>query len=95
MVANIYDGMEQYGSGYSHWANVLLLQLKGIKEVHVNDATLSREKIVSACTWGELIAYHREIPMSELYTSKGLYVCGNGACSPNIESISDLKRALF
>jgi len=95
MVSNVYEGMEQYGSGYSHWANVLLLQLKGIKEVHVNDATLSRAEIVSTCTWGELIAYHREIPMSELYTSKGLYVCGNGTCSPNIESIPALKKALF
>ncbi|HBW85353.1 MAG TPA: thioredoxin domain-containing protein [Crocinitomicaceae bacterium] len=95
MVSNVYEGMEQYGSGYSHWANVLLLQLKGIKEVHVNDATLSRAEIVSTCTWGELIAYHREIPMSELYSSKGLYVCGNGICSPNIESIPALKKALF
>ncbi|MFM7636847.1 MAG: thioredoxin domain-containing protein [Crocinitomicaceae bacterium] len=94
MVSNVYEGLEQYGSGYSHWANVLLLQLKGIKEVHVNEATFSRAKIFSTCTWGELIAYHREIPMSELYTSKGLYVCGNGTCSPNIESIQDLKKAL-
>ena len=94
MVANIYDGMEQYGSGYSHWANVLLLQLRGINEVHVNESELTREEIVSNCSWGELIAYHRTIPMSINYKEKGVFVCGNGSCSASIQNIQELKNQL-
>ena len=94
MVANIYDGMEQYGSGYSHWANVLLLQLSGINEVHVNESELTREEIASNCSWRELIAYHRTIPMSMNYKEKGVFVCGNGSCSASIQNIQELKNQL-
>ena len=35
MVANVYDGMEQYGSGYSNWANLLMNYIQPFAEVSI------------------------------------------------------------
>ena len=35
MLANVYDGMETYGSGYSNWAHLLLEMNQGLAEVHL------------------------------------------------------------
>ena len=94
MVSNVYDMMDQYGAGYSHWANVLLLQLKGIREIHVNDSEITTSQIFSIATWKDLIMYHREIPLSSEYKEKGIYICGNGQCLPRIDDFKELERSL-
>ena len=35
MIANVYDGMEHYGSGYSHWANAMLHFIQPFAEVAI------------------------------------------------------------
>lgn len=35
MIANVYDGMEHYGSGYSNWANVLMNFIQPFAEVSI------------------------------------------------------------
>lgn len=35
MIANVYDGMEHYGSGYSNWANVLMNYIQPFAEVSI------------------------------------------------------------
>lgn len=35
MIANVYDGMEHYGSGYSNWANVMLHFIQPFAEVSI------------------------------------------------------------
>jgi uncharacterized protein YyaL (SSP411 family) len=35
MLANVYDGMEMYGSGYSNWALLLLQVLDSIEEIEI------------------------------------------------------------
>ena len=35
MIANVYDGMEQYGSGYSNWANVMMNYIQPFVEVSI------------------------------------------------------------
>ncbi len=86
MLANMYDGMETYGSGYSNWAHLLLEMNQGLTEVHLMDVQTS--EIVS---WPEnaLLSYHKEIPMSASY-AMGIFVCAKGTCYP---ALSTLKAA--
>ena len=35
MIANVYDGMEQYGSGYSNWANGMMNFIQPFAEVSI------------------------------------------------------------
>ena len=86
MLANMYDGMETYGSGYSNWAHLLLEINQGLAEVHLIE--VETNEIVS---WPEnvLLSYHKEIPMSASY-SPGIFVCAKGTCYP---ALSTLKAA--
>ena len=86
MLANMYDGMETYGSGYSNWAHLLLEMNQGLPEVHLMEVQTS--EIVS---WPEnaLLSYHKEIPMSASY-AMGIFVCAKGTCYP---ALSTLKAA--
>lgn len=86
MLANMYDGMETYGSGYSNWAHLLLDMNQGLAEVHIMEVQ-THETV----TWPEntLLSYHKEIPMSASY-APGIYVCTKGTCYP---ALSTLKAA--
>jgi hypothetical protein len=86
MLANMYDGMETYGSGYSNWAHLLLEMNQGLAEVHLMEVQTG--EIVN---WPDhaLLSYHKEIPMSESYAT-GIYVCAKGTCYP---ALSTLKAA--
>ncbi len=86
MLANMYDGMETYGSGYSNWAHLLLEMNQGLAEVHLMEVQTS--EIVS---WPDnvLLSHHKEIPMSASYAS-GIFVCAKGTCYP---ALSTLKAA--
>lgn len=86
MLANMYDGMETYGSGYSNWAQLLLEMNQGLVEVHLMEAETS--EIV---TWPEntLLSFHKELPMSASY-ARGIFVCAKGTCYP---ALSTLKAA--
>ena len=35
MLANVYDGMEMYGSGYSNWALLLLQLIDSMEEIEI------------------------------------------------------------
>lgn len=84
MLANMYDGMETYGSGYSNWAHLLLEMNQGLAEVHLMEVKTS--EIV---TWPEnaLLSYHKEIPMSASY-ARGIFVCAKGTCYPALNTLT-------
>jgi len=90
MLANMYDGMETYGSGYSNWAKLLLEMNQGLIEVHLLNVQ-SNEVI----TWPEncLISYHKEIPMSTSY-STGIFVCAKGTCYPALSTLNAAKKRI-
>jgi uncharacterized protein YyaL (SSP411 family) len=90
MLANMYDGMETYGSGYSNWAKLLLEMNQGLIEVHLLNVQ-SNEVI----TWPEncLISYHKEIPMSTSY-STGIFVCAKGTCYPALSTLNAAKKLI-
>lgn len=83
MLANVYDGMEQYGSGYSNWGMILLHELFGLAEVVTKERddafTLQKQGvplILSARVDADLplTASKIDIPEDEIM------VCFEGAC---------------
>jgi uncharacterized protein YyaL (SSP411 family) len=90
MLANMYDGMETYGSGYSNWAQLLLEMSQGLTEVHLIEHS-SKEQI----TWPMncLISYHTEVPMSASYSS-GIFVCAKGTCYPALPTLNAAKKLI-
>ncbi len=96
MLANVYDGMEQYGAAYSNWALLLLRHLKGNEVINCidldeNDAT----KMLGMIHYTTLISFHPELPISSEYKTKGIYYCANGICHPGISDLHKLKKILL
>jgi uncharacterized protein YyaL (SSP411 family) len=90
MLANMYDGMETYGSGYSNWAQLLLEMNQGLTEVHIMEVQTS--EIV---TWPEntLLSFHKELPMSASY-ALGIFVCAKGTCYPKLSTLIEVKNLI-
>jgi hypothetical protein len=95
MLANVYDGMEMYGSGYSNWAQLLNHEVFGLYEFVVITSTGS----VTATNSDSIIAeiQSRNLPKILLARSDGkstlpifdekdpgketlIYVCKEGTC---------------
>jgi uncharacterized protein YyaL (SSP411 family) len=101
MLMNIYDGMEQYGSGYSGWGSLLLqftcasFQL-AIVGVNVQDQkqTLLKEYLPNTlfCGGSDL-----SLPILEdktLTEKTMLYVCTDGACLMPTEHLDEVRKQL-
>ena len=85
MLANVYEGMEFYGSGYSNWGQLLLEILNEPIEINLVDMEFEREEILPFIGENVVISYHREIPMSINYEKQGIYICHKGRClSPEV-----------
>jgi len=95
MLANVYDGMEQYGSGYSNWGLLLLRLLKGVVEiVSIDSSQEHQHAIASQLNSFTLATFHLEIPNSENHKNDGIYVCKKGVCFPPIHELNELKNLL-
>ena len=93
MLANVYEGMEFYGSGYSNWGQLLLDILEETVEINVIDMDFEREEILPFIQENVVISYHREVPMSIHYEKQGIYICHNGRClTPEVDFVGALKR---
>jgi hypothetical protein len=93
MLANVYEGMEFYGSGYSNWGQLLLEILEETVEINVIDMDFEREEILPFIQENVIISYHREIPMSIHYEKQGIYICHKGRClAPEVGFEDALKR---
>ncbi|MBM3184841.1 MAG: thioredoxin domain-containing protein [Bacteroidetes bacterium] len=80
MLANVYEGMEYYGSGYSNWGQLLLEILNEPIEINLVDMEFEREEILPFIGENVVISYHREVPMSINYEKQGIYICHKGRC---------------
>ncbi len=95
MLANVYDGMEQYGSGYSNWGLLLLRLLKGMVEIVAIESTSETQKAIATQLNSFILAtFHLEIPNAENHKSDGIYVCKKGVCFPPIKTSSELVNLL-
>jgi uncharacterized protein YyaL (SSP411 family) len=95
MLANVYDGMEQYGSGFSNWGVLLLRMINGLTEINsIGKNTINSDSISTILNQYTLISYHKELPISKEYKNDGVYVCTKGICHPVISEYSKLKVLL-
>ena len=93
MLANVYEGMEFYGSGYSNWGQLLLDILEETVEINVIDMDFEREEILPFLQENVVISFHKEIPMTKIYEKQGIYICHKGRClAPEVDFVGALKR---
>ncbi len=87
MIANVYDGMEQYGSGYSNWANGMMNFIQPFAEVTITGPNWkeNRKKISSiyfpnGILMGGSIS-NLSILKGQISTTKNqLFVCHDNHC---------------
>lgn len=99
MLANVYDGMEQYGSGYSNWGMLLLHEIYGLAEVvspnNTNDPwTLNKAGVPFVLT----AKVDKDLPMTadKAGTSNNdIMVCFEGACQLPTNDWEVAKRQVF
>lgn len=87
MLMNVYHGMENYGSGYSNWAIVLMNFLDGIKEVCItgpnwkkNLLKVNQYYLPNVIFSGGTISNLPSLKGKNL-TTDAFYVCQNKTCS--------------
>jgi uncharacterized protein YyaL (SSP411 family) len=80
MLANVYEGMEFYGSGYSNWGQLLLEILEEPIEINVVEMKFEREQILPFIRENVVLSFHKEISMSRNYDKQGIYICHKGRC---------------
>lgn len=101
MLANIYEGMENYGSGYSNWGILLLKQTGPFMQLVVTGDTskeVQRELTHSFLPDVQIAVQHSEqIPLT---AGKGrgavpsFYLCIDATCSMPYDNFSDAVRAI-
>jgi uncharacterized protein YyaL (SSP411 family) len=91
MLANVYEGMELYGSGYSNWGLLLIDILEEPIEINVVGMKLERTDYLKLIGDRSIVSFHQEIPMTEAYKNPGIYFCSKGTC---FEPKNNLNEAL-
>lgn len=97
MLANIYDGMEMYGSGYSNWALLLNRFVFGTYEMVVSgpDARQVSLEIQKSEVPEVVIAGAEDLSELPIFEEKQaqentlIYVCTEGTCQLPTESITE------
>jgi uncharacterized protein len=96
MLANIYEGMEQYGSGYSNWASVLLNFIKPYYEVCITgiDALSQRKELAKNYLPNVLIAggTTENLPILKhrmLENETKLFVCNDSNCLAPVNQVQE------
>ena len=87
MLANVYEGMEHYGSGYSNWGNLLFEVMDDFKEVNIVSMHLPMKDYLPLISEKSLVSYHTEIPMTTSYTKSGIYICHKGTCQAPLSAV--------
>ncbi len=96
-LANMYDGMEMYGSGYSNWGILLLNNINPFYEVVISDNNVIEERLkwLKEYTPNTLTAYYSEIiPLGKFKQQKEqtlYYVCSEKiGCLPPMNTLNDV-----
>lgn len=97
MLANIYDGMEMHGSGYSNWAILLEHEVYSMYElVCVGPERKKMAQELQALAMPKSLIVYSDDSMSELPLFDGrisdenkIYVCIDGACLTPVSSVTE------
>lgn len=101
MLMNVYDGMENYGSGYSNWALCLMNFLDSIQEVSItgpkweaNLREIAKNYLPNVLFSGGIKSNLSQLKDKDL--SKDLfYVCENKTCSLPEQNVASFIKGLI
>lgn len=101
MLANVYDGMEQYGSGYSNWAMLLLHEIFGIAEIvampEVENFKILRQEKISFSLYARF-TQGAEIPMTQIKANakpNEIMVCFEGTCKLPTSDLEEARKQVI
>jgi uncharacterized protein YyaL (SSP411 family) len=86
MLANVYDGMEMYGSGYSNWGMILIHEVYSLYEVVAMSNTDALEEIQTSRLQSILVAKQTKNSTLPIFSDKKgakedqYFVCVEGTC---------------
>lgn len=96
MLANVYDGMEQYGSGYSNWAKLLNYMVNGFYEIVCTGekAQDNALKLYAAGISNSIIVWNSsesELPIfaDKSSANSAIYICKEGVCHAPFNDVTD------
>ena len=101
MLMNIYDGMEQYGSGYSGWGSLLLqftcpsFQLAMVgNDVHEMHQALLKDYLPHAIFCGGSDLSVPVLQDKSITDETMVYVCTDGACLMPTSKLDEVRKQL-
>ncbi|MCE3296842.1 MAG: hypothetical protein K0R65_2556 [Crocinitomicaceae bacterium] len=101
MLMNVYEGMEQYGSGYSNWAIALMHFLDNLKDISITGKNWKENlrEIASAYLPGTLLSGGTQSSLPHL-AGKDLsldcfYICENNTCSLPETKLEKFRESIF
>jgi uncharacterized protein YyaL (SSP411 family) len=96
MLANVYDGMEMYGSGYSNWGQLLLYSTEPFFEAMVVGEDYQEKLIQLQKHFLPAVIFaggkNPTLPMvqeKQPFDSTWYYICSGNTCSPPTEDLDD------
>lgn len=99
MLGNVYDGMEQYGSGYSNWGVLLLHEIYGLADVvampKVEDFTTLRSQKIPFALYAR---FNNKIPMTKVKEDADdnqVFVCFEGACKLPTSDLTEVRNQVI
>jgi len=99
MLGNVYEGMEQYGSGYSNWGMLLLHEVYGLADVvampKVADFTTVRNQKIPFALYAK---FDRAIPMTKVKEDaeeNQIFVCFEGACKLPTSDLDEVRNQVI
>ena len=102
MLANIYDGMEMYGSGYSNWGSLLLYSVSNYYQVSIIgiEAQEMNFKLQKNYLPHVLFAGGNDLKLPVLADKKNenetiIYVCYDGTCLSPVKNIEEVIRLVI
>ena len=102
MLANVYDGMEMYGSGYSNWGMLLLHEVYGLYEfVCTGEHNLKNTRSLQSSSLPESIIVseelHNELALFDLKESEDsrIFVCTQGTCLAPVSDVTDAIKTVI
>jgi uncharacterized protein YyaL (SSP411 family) len=87
MLSNMYDGMEMYGSAYTNWGELLLIEVNKYYEVSIigDDAIQSNNQLQKEYVPNVLFSGGKDLNLpvlldKEMKKDTLIYVCSDGTC---------------
>lgn len=101
MLTNVYDGMEMYGSAYSNWGNLLLVEIKKYYEVSIVGTEtiqiageLQKDYYPNMLLSGGMNLTLPVLTDKEIKKETLIYVCSNGTCYKPTGDIREVKEKI-